>query len=141
MRSSLKPYQGNQRYIIKYKRYKRYINEVDKEFVKGLDLSKLLFINEDEIDFSATFTTTDREEQEFYRKRFDQIFLRSKHYIEKYIYLCNKIDKLSDQEKQDFLKLFRFSTLRNFHQTLKISITEESVEQHIEDFIEYLKKS
>mgnify|MGYP000884531232 CR=1 FL=1 len=75
----------------------------------------------------------DPANKEFYLKNSNRIFTRVKNYVQTYINICSKIELEKPITKRT-LRPYQYSTLRNFHSELGISISKEK-------FISQLKKS
>ena len=129
LRSSLNPHIKKRQYIFPYEVW---IKGDGKEYLKAMDFSKLLIITKEDLRGSIGFIFRDNKEKEYYQENYNKIIMRLTRYITDYVKLCDKIDK-GEQVSLRKLKLYRYSTLRNFHSELKINISKH-------DLIETLKK-
>lgn len=136
LRSSLKKTQKNKPYIIAYEIYDKTdpITSNVSKALKGLDMSKLVFIEEEYVDFTKVFKTSDEAEQQYYRDHYDQIYRRVTNYIAKYQKQCNDFSNLNEKAKKSFYYNYRFSTLVNFHEELEINISKEEIQRFFEEF-------
>lgn len=129
LRSSLSPYMNKAKHLFPYEIYTK---ESDgKEYLKALDFSKLTIIKEEHVNTETTYFFKDNKEKKFYLDNFNRIQLRVNNYIKNYQKLCSKIAEQKSLTKYT-LKPYRYSTLRNFHEELGISITKD-------DFIKILE--
>lgn len=128
LRSSLNPNIEKQRYIFPYEVWTK---DDGKKYLKAMDFSKLLIISKEDLRGSIGFIFRDHKEKEYYQNNYNKIMMRLTKYITDYVALCDKIDK---GERVSFrkLKLYRYSTIRNFHSELQINISKRN-------FIEELK--
>lgn len=118
LRSKLKPWQIGEKHIFPYQTY----TDIDgKTYLKGLDFSKLIFIEERHIKKNTNYIFKDNNEKNFYIQNFSRIQFKLKNYINKYINLCNLIEnnKMLTREQ---IKPYMYTTLVNFHNELGINI-------------------
>ena len=90
-----------------------------------MDFSKLLIITKEDLRGSIGFILRDNKEKEYYQENYNKIIMRLTRYITDYVKLCDKIDK-GEQVSLRKLKLYRYSTLRNFHSELKINVFDKN---------------
>ena len=119
LRSKLKPSIAKFSNIIPYKTY--LCEEDGKEYLAGMDLSKSLIVEEDCIDISSDFIFRDPNEKTFYFSKFNYIHTKLDNYISKYIRICSDLEN-GIPVTANTLRPYRYSTLRNFHSELGISI-------------------
>lgn len=136
LRSSLKKTQKNKPYIIAYEIYDKIDSSksTTSKALKGLDMSKLLFIEEEHVDFTKVFKTNDAAEQQYYRDHYGQIYRRVTNYITKYQKQCNDFSNLNEAAKKSFYYSYRFSTLVNFHEELKINTSKDEIQTFFKEF-------
>lgn len=129
LRSGIPEHLRNASHLFPYTTYRRHDGRM---CLKTLDFSKLTIIEEKYIDNSRIYHFKNPNEKIFYLRNSNRIFSRVKNYVNKYIEICSKIEK---GETVTFRTLtpYRFSTLRNFHDELRIAISKE-------DFINQLRK-
>ena len=130
LRSGISANLRNARNIFPYVTYER--ND-GRQCLKALDFSKLTIIEKKHIDYLRIYHFSDIEEKKFYLKNSNRIFTRVKNYVQTYINICSKIE-LEKPIMKRTLQPYQYSTLRNFHSELGISISKEK-------FISQLKKS
>lgn len=143
LRSKLKPFQAKFNYIIPYKEYE----DKGTKYLKGMDLSKLLIVKEEHIDLTTTFQL-DKEEKDFYLANKNKIFGQIKRYLTSYKNGCNKVAEYINKNEsfeefselpiniQRFVRNYKYSTLRNFQDNLKIeSITIEELRDFLSNYI------
>lgn len=121
LRSGISEKLRNSRHVFPYTTYER---SDGRRLLKALDFSKLTIIEKRHIDYLRIYHFKDIEEKKFYLRNSNRIFTRVKNYVQKYIDICLKIEnheRVSDMT----LKPYKYSTLRNFHSELGISITKE----------------
>jgi protein AbiQ len=123
LRSKLKPNTSRHPNIMPYKTY--ICSDDGREYLAGMDLSKLLIIEEDCIDTTNNFIFRDENEKAFYFKSFNRIHTKLTNYIEKYIRICSDI-KNGNALTEMILRPYRFSTLRNFHSELGIELDKDT---------------
>jgi len=122
LRSSLPPYMNKSNHLFPYEIYTK--KSDGKEYLKALDFSKLTIVKEEHVNTKTTYFFKDSKEKKFYLDNFSRIQLRVKNYIKSYQNICLKIGEQKKLTKHT-LKPYRFSTLRNFHEELGISITKD----------------
>ena len=130
LRSGISANLRNARHIFPYVTYER--ND-GRQCLKALDFSKLTIIEKKHIDYLRIYHFSDIEKKKFYLKNSNRIFTRVKNYVQTYINICSKIELEKPITKRT-LQPYQFSTLRNFHSELGISISKEK-------FISQLRKS
>lgn len=123
LRSKLKAHMQKAKHIIPYKTY--HIN--GKEYLKGLDLSKMTFIEPKHVAYNKNYIFKDRNEKTFYLDNFNRIKLRINNYINNYIEVCKKIELSLDVSSP--IRKYRFTTLKNFHSELGIQIKKSEFDQ------------
>lgn len=128
LRSSLNPNIRKQRYIFPYEVWTK---KDGKKYLKAMDFSKLIIVSKGDLRKSIGFVFRDNEEKKYYQENYNKIMMRLTKYITDYVTLYHKIDK-GEQVSFRKLKMYRYSTIRNFHSELKINISKQ-------DFIEILK--
>lgn len=129
------------RYIVPFETY-----EVEgAEFLKGLDISKLLIIDEADVDLVSNFDLDGRE-KEHYLENKNTIFTRTVNYINSYVKYCDTheavIKEILSNEKKEYSELpkglqrfilnYQYSTLRNYHSDFGIDVLSI---QEIRDFM------
>lgn len=129
------------RYIVPFKTY-----EFDgAEFLKGLDISKLLLVDEADVDLVSNFDLDGRE-KEYYLEKKNKIFTRTVNYINSYVKYCNThealIKEILSNEKKEYSELpkglqrfilnYQYSTLINYHSDFGIDVLSI---QEIRDFM------
>ncbi|MBR7927061.1 hypothetical protein KBI51_02580 [Aerococcaceae bacterium zg-ZUI334] len=129
LRSGISDKLINAKHVFPYTIYER---SDGKSCLKALDFSKLTIIDEKYIDHTKVYHFRDNNEKNFYLRNSNRIFMRVKNYVQKYINICSKIEK-GETISERTLQAYKYSTLRNFHNELGISITKEL-------FIHQLKK-
>lgn len=126
LRSKLKPWQKNEKHLFPYQTY--FADGV--EYLKALDFSKTIFIEEKHINKKTNYIFQDLNEKNFYIDNFKRIQLRLKNYINKYINLCNLIEEKKELTELQ-IKPYRYTTLTNFHKELGIKIDQSEFFQAI----------
>lgn len=127
LRSKLKVHMQSAKHIIPYGTY---VND-GKEYLKGLDLSKITFIEERHVAINKNYIFKDEKEKEFYLGNFNRIKLRVNNYIEGYVEVCKKIELSKDVSSP--IRKYRFTTLKNFHAPLNISIAKQDFDKTLND--------
>lgn len=122
LRSSLNPKMKEKAHIYPYKVF----TKNGKQYLKGLDFSKLLIISKSDLQGSSGYVFQDNDEKKFYIENFNNIITRLNNYITGYINMCARIENNQDVSRTQ-LKLYRYSTIRNFHSDLKINISKNDV--------------
>lgn len=110
--------------------YKEYVNIYGKKVLKGIDISKMLFVEAADINESSTYTFQDLEEEKFYQDNFDKYKRSVAKYINEYIKICKRI-KEGKKPNWFILKEYRYSTLQNFHSILGITLTAYELQEEI----------
>lgn len=121
LRSSLKPYMKKQQFIFPYK----VCNKGGKRCLKGMDFSKLIIMSEEDLQGSVGFVFQDDCEKQYYIDNYSKIVNRLGNYIKRYKRLCYQIQE-GVQPSITQLRLYRYSTIRNFHESLGIHLSKES---------------
>ncbi|MEB8419042.1 hypothetical protein NGG16_16530 [Enterococcus casseliflavus] len=129
LRSGIPTFTLNSNHIFPYQEYTK---TNGKKCLRALDFSKMTIIEEKYLNTKTTYIFKDENEKQFYLDNFNRIYTRVNNYVIKYKKICSDIE---NGKKVSFLtiKPYRFSTLRNFHTELNISLTKEK-------FIEQLNK-
>ncbi|MET1106217.1 hypothetical protein ACM6P1_11995 [Enterococcus faecium] len=119
------------RYIVPFETY-----EIEgEEYLKGLDISKLLLVDEVDVDLVSNFDLDGRE-KEYYLENKNKIFTRTVNYINSYVKNCNTheavIKEILSNEKKEYSELpkglqrfilnYQYSTLRNYHSDFDIDV-------------------
>lgn len=104
--------------------YTTYLRSDGKRCLKVLDFSKLMIISENHIDYTKVYHFKDSDEKKFYLRNSNRIFTRVKNYVRKYINICSRIEQ-GESITPRTLQSYKYSTLRNFHKELGISITKQ----------------
>lgn len=130
LRSKIKPYMKKSNHLFPYETY---IDEnTNQTFLKALDFSKLTIIQEEFVNKQTTYIFNNEEEKKYYTNNFNRLYTRINNYISTYQKICLQISNQEDVKRYT-LSPYRYSTLRNFHNELNISISKE-------DFVKVLKE-
>lgn len=122
LRSKIPEYNRNSPHIFKYKEYEK----DEKIYIKALDFSKMTLISEEDVDFEKPFIFKDAEEKKFYKNNSNRIFLKLNNYIEKYKKICTNIENKKIVTDRT-IKPYKYSTLRNYHSQLDITLMKEEI--------------
>ncbi|UBH16586.1 hypothetical protein [Macrococcus armenti] len=128
IRSKLKPHLINAKHVFPYRTY---IND-GNEYLKGMDFSKITIIEEYHVNKDTSFEFSESEEKQYYIDNFSRIRTRIKNYINGYIKMCEMI-KDGQEVNLYTLKKYRYTTLRNFHSNLNISLEKEEVISYLNE--------
>lgn len=110
--------------------YNQYISSSGQPALKGIDISKMLFVEPTDIKEGSNYTFQDPKEEEFYQDNFDKYKRSVAKYINDYIKICNRIAE-EKKVKWEILKEYQFTTLQNFHNKLGITITANDLQGEI----------
>lgn len=110
--------------------YEEYTNDYGKKVLKGIDISKMLFVEAADINESSTYTFQDLDEERFYQDNFDKYKRSVAKYINDYIKICNRI-KEGKKANWFILKEYQYTTLQNFHSILGITLTTCELQEEI----------
>lgn len=127
LRSKIKPYFQNKKHLFPYSQY---VDDTGNLYLKALDFSKLMIIEEKHINKTTNYIFKDIKEKTFYLENFNRIYTRVNNYIQKYISLCNSIENNKNISKYS-LEPYRYSTLINFHDKLGINVNKATVIEKI----------
>lgn len=131
LRSGILAYSKNSSHIFPYQEYTK---DNGKKCLKALDFSKLTIIEEKYINKDTTYLFRDEDEKKFYLENFNRIYTRINNYVTTYKKICSDLENEVEVSYRT-LNPYRFSTLRNFHNKLDISINKELFVQKLNEVL------